>query len=453
MTLSNLKSLHEIDQFERVVSIPTEAITEAVLEGVRQLKEDTELEPAIRQILADPNDTPHGPTEIADILTCRVVLRGQPVVAGFVLKGRSLQRIKSRDVTHQFLKLRQIPSLQLAVLVAVGSIQDDAQRDFLQVADDAGADFIIVDATDCARLLIAYDKICPDDGTPFRDHGRCDHGHQLEPGRYIKVPVSEIPYYDVHQLQDVSHFGAKRYSAVVMVDRHGSRCYFRHVIRQCLQEIREEEYHADEHMKRFWAGKKAHVVWLYLAGTLEDVRNYNWLASAQRVDPALDPTMRPFSPKGDDNQDGAAITWNTQHYVMQEYFRSNTGEKGPLLNELRNIVSASRKLAIRANQALDAVNNDTTTSDQCEQLLQNLTHSIDNVTARAGKLPFPPEDLKHLDPAVQRLSSHLGNIAVPYSISGQQHWDQAARLRLVCDALRHYWKTLAEVHVELQRIR
>jgi hypothetical protein len=70
-SMGRLLKIHEVDEFADVRAIPDAAISGLVLSNVRDLDEETDLEPAFREILYDPNETPHGPTEIADILTHR----------------------------------------------------------------------------------------------------------------------------------------------------------------------------------------------------------------------------------------------------------------------------------------------------------------------------------------------------------------------------------------------
>lgn len=175
--LVRLIDVHEIDEFRRVRDISEATITEQVLTGIRGLDEEKELQPLIQGILFDPDKTPHGPTEIADILTTRVHVKGEGRIATFILKGRSFGTVTSKNVTHQFAKARQVPDIGLMVLVAVGHIQDDAKRDFFQSAKDAGCDYLIIDARDCGRLLIAFRKVCPIDGSPWNKHGVCKRGH------------------------------------------------------------------------------------------------------------------------------------------------------------------------------------------------------------------------------------------------------------------------------------
>ena len=214
--MGSLIKIHDIDEFSEIKAIPDASMSEKTLSNIRNLDEKSEMERFLREILYDPNVTPHGPTEIADILTSHMHVRGDKRLAAFVLKGKSFQRVSSRYVTHQFAKLRQIPELGLMVFGAVGNIQDDAQRDFVQTAIDAGCDYLIIDAQDWARLLIAYEKICPKDGTSFDDTGTCKYGHVQDEGLALEMEVREKIRYTIVNQRDVSHAGAKRYSATIL---------------------------------------------------------------------------------------------------------------------------------------------------------------------------------------------------------------------------------------------
>ncbi|MEW6531038.1 MAG: HEAT repeat domain-containing protein [Thermodesulfobacteriota bacterium] len=172
-----LIGIEEIDQFSMVSSIGRGIITEQILSAVRDLDEKSEFEPCIREIICDPTQTPHGPTEIADIITTHVSIAGQKELAAFVLKGKSFRNVSDRDVSHQIDKLANyMKSLDLAVLAAVGNIQDSAKVNFINRAHKEGWDWLIIDASDLARLLIAYNKICRCCGKPLeKDSPQCKH--------------------------------------------------------------------------------------------------------------------------------------------------------------------------------------------------------------------------------------------------------------------------------------
>jgi len=227
--MGRLVKIHEVDEFSEIKGIPDAAIKEEILNKTRNLDEKSEMERFIREILYDPNKTPHGPTEIADILTSHVHVRGDKRLTAFVLKGKSFKRVSSKYVTHQFAKLRQILELGLIVFGAVGNIQDDAQRDFVQTAIDTGCDYLIIDAQDWARLFIAYEKICPIDGIPYDDTSTCKNGHVRDEGLTLEMKVRDKLSYTIVSQRDVSHAGAKRYSATIILDKLYRTKYNTHI--------------------------------------------------------------------------------------------------------------------------------------------------------------------------------------------------------------------------------
>jgi len=250
--MARLIEIHEIEEFSEARSIPNGAIDKGILSNVRDLDEEKEMEPFLLQILYDPNRTPHGPTEIADILTTHVHVGGDKRLAAFVLKGKSFKKVSSRDVTHQFAKLRQIPELSLMVFAAIGNIQDDAQRDFVQTAEDAGCDYLIIDCQDLSRLFVAYDKICPKDGTPYSETGTCKNGHELDQGISLEMEVREKIKYSIERQKDLSHIGAKRYSAIVLLDKHYSKEVIRTIIHEVSEELKHSNYYRSERVKVHW---------------------------------------------------------------------------------------------------------------------------------------------------------------------------------------------------------
>lgn len=164
--------LEDFDEFKLVERISREDLGEEVLKNVRNLDERKQIEVFIREIIGDRTKTPHGPTEIVDIraeLTCR----GQRRRTGFVIKGKSEKHVTAKNVSHQILRpLNRLPRLDVIVLLAVTDIQDDAVEVLEREAEKVCVAELIVRTEDVARLLIAYNKICPKDGVPY-SQGRC----------------------------------------------------------------------------------------------------------------------------------------------------------------------------------------------------------------------------------------------------------------------------------------
>lgn len=329
--------VHEIDQFAKAITIPDDTINDAILSGLRDLDEKTELEPFIRQIIHDPNETPHGPTELADILTTHVIVGGQAKLAGFILKGRSFKQVRNQDVSHQVDKLTTIGGIGVAVFVAVGNIQDEAARNFTNRAQEKGWDWLVLGAHDLARLLIAYAKICPQDGTPFDQTGGCKHGHAGPETTKLTLPVGEPPKGTILSLEDLSNLQAKRYSAVVLVDPHYDREVIRLIIRETIEKVRGENYYRSTKLEQVYGNNPAHVVWLYLGLDNDDVRAKNWFCRAQWIDPSLPAESRPKELDGHERDGALIIYWNDGYRAVKDFGARLTGTKRGVLDAIASL--------------------------------------------------------------------------------------------------------------------
>ena len=132
----------------------------------------------IREILFDPNETAHGPIELADILT-PVHVRGEKCLAGFVLKGEKFQNSYKSECESSVRQTRHHRRAEGGPsFAAVGTVQDEVRRNFSTKAKTEGWHWMIMHAIDLARLFIAYGKICPQDGPPFDARTqKCRYGH------------------------------------------------------------------------------------------------------------------------------------------------------------------------------------------------------------------------------------------------------------------------------------
>jgi hypothetical protein len=173
MALFNLLA---VDNFERVRAVAPRTIAPAAITTVRSLDEKEEIEPWIQAILYDTNRTPHGPSEIADILTHKLRVRGRDGLAAFILKGKSFATVRPPHVSHQIFRLERLQGLNFAIFGASGNVLDDVKEQFIATAQRLGWDYAFFDAHDLARLFIAFGFLCPRDGERIRG-GRCSCGY------------------------------------------------------------------------------------------------------------------------------------------------------------------------------------------------------------------------------------------------------------------------------------
>lgn len=407
--MGRLIKIHEIDEFYEVIKIPDGSINDEIMGNVAKLNEEAELEQFTRDILHDPNNTPHGPVEIADILTTLSV-RGAKKNAAFVLKGKSYKKVTSRDVSHQFLKLRQLPDIGLIVFGAVGNIYDDAQRDFITTAMDIGCDYLIVDVNDWARLFIAYEKICPKDGLPYNEHGICTAGHQWDAGLKLEWETRDKARYTVVQQMDNSTGMAKRYSAIIRLDRHYPREIIRTIIQEATLKLKKSTYHKNERIKARWGSTIADVVWLYIAHDHEDVQTTNWVCRSSWIDPGLSTPYRPLALGGDETFEGIEIKWNDQYKPYKSFFENHFGLKEEVIESCESLISEMLPYAHKAIEQFEKFHSGSIGQGEFVKHILSLKPEVNRLYLKAGDIPIPPSECKDFSEECQNIYATIDNM-------------------------------------------
>jgi len=198
----------QIDTFKDVRDFPFPDISPNVVKAVRVLDEKEELEPFLRSILSDQNETPHGPAEVVDILTHKVSYNGTHGLAGFILKGKSFPTVRPKNVSHQIYRLEKIVGLKYAFLGVTGILLDQAQEQFVSTAERLGCTYCILDAADLARMFVAYGFFCPRDGNRIAA-GRCSCGYSPKK-RLLNILQKQ-------SLDELSHAHALKQTAGLIV--------------------------------------------------------------------------------------------------------------------------------------------------------------------------------------------------------------------------------------------
>ena len=450
--MSRLIKIHEMDEFSEVKAIPDGAISEEILSNVRNLYEKKEIEPFTREILYDPNETPHGPTEIADILTSHVHVRGEKRLAAFVLKGKSFRKVTSRDVSHQFDKLRQIPDLGLMIFLAVGNIQDDAQRDFVQNAIDAGCDYLIIDAQDCARLFIAYEKICPKDGTAYDESGTCQQGHQLDDGLPLEMEVREKARYTIVKQIDEINAGAKRYSAIILIDRHYPREVIRTIIQEATEKLKYSNYYRNERIKARWGKTPAHVIWLFIACDPEDIQDVNWICRTSWIDPSLPEGRCPVGLNGNEKLGDIEILWNDEYEPYKEFFESLSGTKEQVLDAINPILEEMVTLANRAITHFEEYRRGELSESEFISKMQEMEPKVTELCRKSGNIPTPPIECEDYDQACQNIFATISAMFLYYSKKGLETWSKETRDFLMQGDIKRFYNGLERIKLEESKL-
>lgn len=420
--MGNVIQLDDIEEFSLVRRVPRAAITDEVLNGIRQLHETQHIEPFLRSILSDTTETPHGSTEIADILTTQVTYGGQPQMAAFVNKGRSTQRVRSRDVAHQVVRLGRVPRVDLMALLAVGEIQDDIKADLLQVSRDAGAKYMIVDARDVARLFIAYQKVCPKDGTPFSD-GRCPQcGTSADEPVELTIKLHESLRYEFLSHNDVSHAGAKQYRANVLTDPHYLKPALREVIKDTTWALRQSNYYRSPITEGHFGQQEAGCVFLFVYLDLRDVQQTNWICRTQWIRPDLPERFKPQTWHGDERLGDIVIDWNEHYESRRSWIQHGTKQ-----DWVQKVELLLPKMEMRVEQAAITFNARLAgelADAEFDQTMTRLESEARDIVRDGESKEIPPVECKEASSAFRQLLTTFHNIFVPFAswTRGQRDW-------------------------------
>ena len=405
--------ISEIHEFSEVGRIPDAAITDEIISNVADLDERTQLEPWVQDIIRSHDQTPHGPTEIADIISTRVIVGGRPTYTAFILKGKSFQKVRARDVAHQITRLRRLRGLELAVLAAVGDIQDDVYDEFIHQAWELGCNYLVVPKFDLARLLIAYDKICSKDGLPLED-GVCPNGHSQRQELLLNYPVKEDASWKEFKLRDLSHGLAKRLSATILTDRHYPQDVLRTIIVEVIQRVRTDPYLRNEMVRARWDDTPAHVVWIDIGFDIEDINRCNWVSRACWIDPDLGEEYRPHWPYDSEVHESIMIYWNSDYHAMKEYWSAHTGRKHEVIDCVEGIFERVQPILVLLDQAFTAFLQGAVKEQSLKELVQRNREDADNLYGQACNCPQAPQECVDYRQQFQNIMASFHNLFLLY---------------------------------------
>jgi len=415
--------LEDIEEFEAMRRVPPQAITPEIIQGIRGLNERTEIEPFLTQILADFDRTAHNSTEIADVLTTKVTYYGKTLFTAFVCKGKSSAKVKAKEVSHQLLRLRSVPNLDLIVLLAAGDIQDDVKRDLSQVASDADAYFMIADAGDMARLLIAHGKVCPEEGSPY-ESGLCTKcgRNEAEPIELI-WRVREEPAYTVIEHEDVSHALAKRFSDRIVTDHHYTKPIIRQIIKKAVESMRTSTYTRSLMVEQHFGDRPADCILLFVFLSVDDEKENNWVCKATWNSPDLsDDCKWNNSTDADERIGDIKVDWNSSYHALKDLLREGRVSKGHYVRGVEPLLSAIVNLDNSGRACLQAYQDGDMASEQFETEMAQLEGVAAKLDDDLDSIGLPPFECAEADKALQTYVMAVHNIFVAFA-----HWSCVER--------------------------
>jgi hypothetical protein len=404
-----------IDKFRKIGNGPN--VAPSVIDGLRAADEKGELEPALMRIIGEVDETPHGPTEIADITSVHLDVLGRPAFAGVVIKGRSWRKVRALDVADQLQRAAALPDIGLLILAAVGDIQDDAKQRLAWLAGRVNADWLVLDRGDLARLFAAYGELCPHDGswlagTPCR---AC--GFRLpSKGRTLRPP------YTILSLQDTSFAISKRYSVHLLVPPGLEEHEIEARLRAAIPVLRKEHYSRNQKVEAAHGERLADVLWVFVYEDVADRPFANWICRGLWMSRNLDPRFAPASFGNPDALDPELrIEWSTIHEAVTSLL-SDRLDKGTYLRDLDRYLSGVHGLMAQATTILD----EPSLTIDGEQALEGIGRHIEQLP-RPDESKVAPYELADLDDAFAAVDVDALNLGLFFSARGREVWPEIAR--------------------------
>lgn len=309
----------------------------------------------------------------------------------------------------------------------------------------------IFDITDLVRFL----DLTPEGNKVKQNYGlagheepfliRTDEGHEEE--------LLVTSGYTILSLEDVSHGTAKRYSANLLLNGRITESGVKKIIKEVTDNLRGEEYYRNNLVKARWAGTPAHVVWLFIYASMEDIANANWICSSQWISETLDPKFAPLKLDGNDEVDRIVIDWNEEYEERAKIFRDSTVKKEEYLENTEAIRERTEEIALEIIELTKKLETGELVNEDYVSHMKALEPELTDLYSASGNIGLPPVECVDLDDAFQGMMVFAHNMVLPFSERGLKTWTEEKRISLVTYAIEGYRQDFEKAKIERKKIR
>lgn len=265
--------------------------------------------------------------------------------------------------------------------------------------------------------------------------------------------LSSVNDYTILSLQDVSHAGAKRYSADVLLSKEYTKSDISRIAREITVELKTREYYRNGQVKQHWKGKKAQVIWLFLYLSLDDVSSANWICRTQWISKDLLPEFSPVRLDGECLDDEIIADWNKNYREFAAFLDSHKVTKEDYLDGIEITLNAIKIIVEQAIELTSNLNQSQTSEDQYLACMSQLEPDAEKLYLRATSIGSAPAECSDVSQRFQCVMAMAHNIFLPFSERGLEIWESSNRNYLVNQAIKDYQKDLLRLEFELEKVR
>jgi len=258
--------------------------------------------------------------------------------------------------------------------------------------------------------------------------------------------------YATLSFQDVSHSGAKRYSANILLSKEYAKPDITEIARKITAELKVREYYRNNQVRRHWEGKEAQVIWLFLYLSLDDVSSVNWICRTQWISKELSPEFSPIKLDGEKIGDEIFIDWNKSYRESATILDSHKLMEEAYL-DVMNCVLNSTKLIIEQTIELATLFSQKQLGEvDYLDCMSEIEPEIEKLYLQATHIGSAPTEYSDLNQRFKGVMAFAHNIVLPFSEKGLKIWERSNRNYLVGQAIKDYKKELLRLEFELEKI-
>lgn len=268
-----------------------------------------------------------------------------------------------------------------------------------------------------------------------------------------EIDVKSIDYkYALHKLEDLSNVGAKRYSAIIMINDDYTKEQLKEFILKITDEIKKRKYYKNNMVKNRFLNKEADVVWLFIARDLLDINTANWICRTSWISKDLEDNYKPLSLSGNDSVEDVEIIWNEAYESYKKYYKESQGTKEEVLEDINNIIPKAIQYANIAVDNFEKYTNGLISGVDLIKVMQDRQKEVNDLYIKFTDIPLPPEDLKNYMNICSNIISTIDNMFLYYSERGINTWDSKSRNWQMERFIREFKETLPILEYEKKKI-
>jgi hypothetical protein len=264
--------------------------------------------------------------------------------------------------------------------------------------------------------------------------------------------MTAISDYTILSFHDVSHMGAKRYTANVLLSREYTKPDITAIVRKLTTDLKTKEYYRNNQAKLYWKGEESQVVWLFLYLSLEDLDSKNWICRTQWISKKISPEFAPLKIDGEDIGDEIIIDWNKNYEAAAIVANSHRLTKEDYLESMYEILSSTKFIIDQIIELTTMFRHRHLVETNYVTRMSQLEPEIEKLYFQGIRIGTAPIECSDLHQRFQSLMAASHNITLPFSERGLEIWEGSKRYYLADKAIERYEKEIIRLEFEIEKV-